>query len=174
MDRLSDEAPLPAPEAPAAKKELSGAQKRKRRREREEARAEALGTIRAKGDDHIWAKDFKKAGEPDLDNPATDLDYVRKLQLICLRQMATSPAPSLEQQNLWRRIREMSAVVGMTSKRSELEAQVKRLKKIVAEYESRGSAVTEVSGKTIQRPPTARGVKTGPRPLPDDVIPPRT
>src|SRR5690349_2344315 len=78
-----------------ARKYKSGAQKRRERREREEAatdevlsRARDLGIPIAGGDEdeppghQAWAAEFTAAGDPDLDNPDTDLAYVRRLQLI--------------------------------------------------------------------------------------------
>lgn len=178
------------------KPKLSGAQRRKQQYEREEAADKAARAGKAKasptkrtavaaqvapspseeseeddGDD-LWAQEFSKAGKPDFDNPDTDLAYVRKLQLIVLRQMATTARPPKPQQDAWRRIREMSAVVGMTSNRAKLEADVRDLKKKLARFKDKATALqTEPSGN-VPRPPTARGRKRGPRPLPDDRRPP--
>src|SRR5262245_41929574 len=85
------------------KPRLSGAQRRKLKYEQAE-REVAAGAGRTKSaptsppkqseesepeGDGKWAEEFKEAGMPDLENPETDLSYVRKLQLICLRQTAT-------------------------------------------------------------------------------------
>jgi hypothetical protein len=114
-----------------------------------------------------WAKVFGRAGEPDLENPETDLAYTRKLQLLVLHQMATTPKPTLRQQECWKRIREMSAVVGMTSSRAALEAKVRKLTKMLADRNVPGT-VTEVAGSSVAKPPTARGGPRGPQRLPDD------
>lgn len=145
---MTDEAPKPP----------SGAAIRRKAREREEA-ARA-----GEPDDGKWAEEFETAGQPSLDDPGTDLDYTRRLQLIALRQMATTPFPTVAQEKCWRRIREMSAVVGMTSNRAQLEASVRRLKKQLEARQQSGSVV-EVAGSSVKRPPTARGGPRGPRPV---------
>jgi hypothetical protein len=116
-------------------------------------------------DDDGWAQEFREAGNPDLENPDTDLDYVRKLQLIVLRQMASTAHPPKAQQDAWRRIREMSAVVGMTSNRAKLEADVRALKKMLSSYQARGGAINVEEGSKVLRPHTARGRKRN-RPAP--------
>lgn len=146
-------------------KELGGAEKKRRKRERQEAEA----PVALPEDDGKWAADFRAAGKPDLENPGTDLDYVRKLQLIALHQMATTPFPSAAQRNCWQRIREMSAVVGMTSNRAQLEAQVRRLEKALAERRQSGAIVKVQKGSVVKRPSTARGAAPpGPRAVPED------
>lgn len=142
--------------------EESGASKRGRAYA---ARAEAE---LAENDPCLWAEDFKVAGEPDLDNPEMDLSYVRKLQMISLRQAATTPRPSLLQQAAWRRIREMAAVVGMTSNRAALEGKVKKMQTLL-DQKHQSSAVREESGARIKRPTTARGaVDPALRPVNDE------
>lgn len=169
------------------RKQKSGAQKRRERFERDEAaaaevveRARELGIPVAGavdddedglGDD-AWSKEFLEAGPIDLENPDTDLAYVRKLQLIVLRQMATTPHPSKAQQDAWRRIREMSAVVGMTSNRAKLEADLRSLKKQLAQYQEQSGALKVMKGSEVKRPPTARGRTRGPRALPPEEEPP--
>jgi hypothetical protein len=162
------------------RKAKSGAQKRREKREREEAaragviaQAKDLGIKVSAGeeppeDDGEWAQEFEEAGDVDLENPDTDLAYVRKLQLICLRQMATTANPSRQQEAAWRRIREMSAVVGMTSNRAKLEADVKALKAALKKHEERGSAMNIGAGASIPKSPGARGQRRGPRPLPPE------
>lgn len=145
------------------RKPLSGAAKRRKKHEREEA-AERAASVE---DDGKWAKDFEVAGKPDLENPGTDLDYVRKLQLIVLHQAATTPHPTKAQTATWSRIREMSAVVGMTSNRAQLEAKVRRLEKLLAEKKQDSGIVKVVPGSKVKKPPTARGQSTGPRVVPD-------
>lgn len=159
------------------KPRLSGAQRRKQRMEREEAKA-AVPPAPSPAEELLppaavahWAKEFTEAGRPDLENPDTDLAYVRKLQLICLRQMATTAQPPKEQQDAWRRIREMSAVVGMTSNRAKLEAEVRSLKKAMAHYQQQGGAMKLEKGSDVPRPSTARGRRRGPRLLPTDEPP---
>lgn len=164
---------------PKTGKEPSGAQKRKRRY----AKTDVLIATGAAGaplpddgdpfappnDDGKWAKDFENAGTPDLNNPGTDLDYVRKLQLIVLRQMATTPFPTVAQQNAWRRINENSRTVGMTSNRAQLEATVRRLKKALEEKRQDSGIVKVVHGSKVAKPKTARGqVPFGPRAAPDE------
>lgn len=151
---MSEETPKPP----------SGAANRRKRYERLEAAAASDVP-----DDGKWARDFQKAGKPDLENPDTDLSYVRKLQMIALRQMATTPFPSIAQQGTWRRIREMSAVVGMTSNRASLEARVKKLQKSLGERQQ-VSTIIEVPGSSITKPDTARGGSKGPRPIPEDPL----
>ena len=118
-------------------------------------------------DDGKWVEDFRKAGKPDLTNPETDLDYTRKLQLIVLYQMATTPFPSRAQAAVWRSIREMSATVGMTSSRASLESTVKRLRKQLDERSQVGT-VDERPVAGLAKPDTARGQRRGPRPLEPD------
>lgn len=172
------------------KPKLSGAQRRKQQYEREEAAAKAAGTKKVgkraapqrdpasptptddNDDGDEWAEEFEEAGQIDLNNPDTDLDYVRKLQLIVLRQMAMTAHPSKAQQDTWRRIREMSAVVGMTSNRAKLEADLRALKKTLAHYQEQGGALKFAKGDELKRPPTARGRKRGPRLLPPGELPP--
>src|SRR5262249_52996451 len=115
-------------------------------------------------DEEKWAQEFGEAGPPDLENPDTDLAYVRKLQLIVLRQISRTPNPSKEQQAAWRGIREMSAVVGMTWNRSKLEAELRALKQALSKYQEQGGAIKIVKGGAVARPSTARGRKRAPRP----------
>jgi hypothetical protein len=170
------------------KPRLSGAQRRRREHEREEKAARATARAKARGggrgnaesdtapapldEDDSWAQEFEEAGEPDLANPDTDLDYVRKLQLIVMRQMATTARPSKPQQDAWRRIREMSAVVGMTANRAKLEAEVRSLKKMLSQYQQMGGAIKLEKGSDVPRSPTARGRRRGPRLLPPEQPPP--
>lgn len=162
----------PPPKEKPKKKYPSGAAKKKKAYEKAEAERtnsygeEWLGD-HWKLDDGKWAKDFEAAGKPDLQNPGMDLDYTRKLQLICLRQMATTPFPTRAQHEAWRRIKEMSATVGMTSNRAQLEAKVKRLSKQLATQTQSGT-ITEVSGKGFKKNPEARGGMTGPRSIESD------
>lgn len=174
------------------KVELSGAEKRKRAREKrigallEELKA--LGWCAPAppppafdssddGDPGDFAAAFRDAGDPDLDDPGTDLSYVRKLQLIALRQMATTQDPPPQQQALWKRIREMSAVVGMTSNRAALEAEVKRLRAVLEDQRAKLGTAKMVPGASVPLPATARdsGRSRGPRPVPgiDPGAPPR-
>lgn len=134
--------------------------------------ARELGT--ESPDDGSWAKEFEKAGEPDLENPGSDLDYVRKLQLIALRQMVTTPYATVRQRECWRHIKEMSATVGMTSNRAQLEAKVKRLEAALKARQDAGNTIVRVEkGSKIKRPPTARGQQLpGPRDIPKDALPP--
>lgn len=151
--------------------ELSGAAKRKAKHEAADfAEQQARDAAGFPQDNGKWAEDFQAAGSPDLENPETDLAYTRKLQLIVLKQMATTPFPTVAQKNTWARIREMSATVGMTSSRAALEATVKKLRKQLEER-AQAATVTEVAGGSITKPPTARGGQRGPRPLPPDPPP---
>lgn len=161
---------------PKTGKEISGAQKRKRKH----AKAEALVAAGAsapppddddapKRDDGAWAKEFEDAGKPDLENPGTDLDYVRRLQLICLRQMATVAFPPIAQQEAWRRIKDMSATVGMTSNRAQLEAKVKKLEAALKARTQIGAVHMEPS-TNVEKPANARGMRRGPRPIPPDAV----
>lgn len=149
--------------------ETSGAADRRRKRKKEEAERQREVN---ENDDGIWAGEFKEAGTPDLENAGTDLDYVRKLQLIALRQMATTPFPTLKQENLWRRIREMSAVVGMTSNRSQLESRTKKLEKQLANTQQGGGVRIE-AGARVKRSPNARGQKTAPKLAPPEETEPK-
>lgn len=171
------------PDDTPKRKYPSGASKRRKKYEAQDREVAALG--RSQGttqsgptcpcdchnDDGKWAEDFKAAGNPDLENPETDLAYVRKLQMICLRQMTTTPHPSVAQQNAWRRIGEMSKGCGMTSSRAALEVTVKKLRKQI-ETRRQGGTIIEGPVNTIVRPPNARGGARGPRPLPPDGAPP--
>jgi hypothetical protein len=147
----------------------SGAAGRRKRREKEEAAEEALSP-----DDGAWANEFKEAGSPDLTNPGEDLDYVRKLQLIALRQMVTTPKPTPRQRECWRSLKEMSAVVGMTSNRAQLEAKVKKLEAALKARAESGNAIARVEpGSKVKRPSTARGsAPPGPRAIPLDALSP--
>jgi hypothetical protein len=147
----------------------SGAAGRRRAREKAEAAEEA-----ASPDDGAWAEEFKSAGAPDLENPGQDLDYVRKLQLIALKQMVTTPKPTPRQRECWRSLKEMSAVVGMTSNRAQLEAKVKKLEAALKQRADTGNNIARVeSGAKVKRPPTARGAAPpGPRAIPPDALPP--
>lgn len=156
---------------PKTGKPISGAKGRRRKHEKTDAvvAAGARTDDAPPKDDGRWARDFEEAGKPDLENPGTDLDYVRRLQLICLRQMATTAFPPIAQQEAWRRIKEMSAVVGMTSNRAQLEAKVRKLEAALAERKTHGSIVKTQTGASIKRPPTARGATPpGPRAVPED------
>lgn len=163
------------------KVELSGAEKRKRAREKRiaallgeledlgyEPPAAAAPESPNDGPGSAFAEEFQDAGELDLDDPGTDLSYVRKLQLIALRQMATTPDPPPQQQALWKRIREMSAVVGMTSNRAALESEVKRLRGLLEDQKTKLGTAKMVPGASVPLPATARdsGRSRGPRPLP--------
>lgn len=161
--------PDPRIETPKKAKHLSGSDQQKRK-------AELAGvTLGGKmlpnlDDDGKWAEAFVEAGLPDLENAGTDLDYVRKLQLICLRQMACTAFPTLGQQNLWRRIKDMSATVGMTSNRAQLESKVKKLTKALEKHQQ-PSTIQEVKGSSIVWPSNARGGMTGPRSVSDPITP---
>jgi len=162
------------------KVELSGAEKRRRAKEKRIAALVAELTElgyqapvqqpAVPADPEDFAADFQEAGDPDLEDPGTDLSYVRKLQLIALRQMATTQDPSPQQQALWKRIREMSAVVGMTSNRAALESEVKRLRALLEDRKAKLGTAKMVTGASVALPATARhsGRARGPRPLPDD------
>jgi hypothetical protein len=152
---------------PKTGKELSGAQKRQRKvaldAEIEQSRDEDRGE---------WARAFKRAGKPNLDDPGTDLDYTRKLQLIVLEQMATEPFPTPAQRETWKRIREMSAVVGMTSNRAQLESKVRKLQgALAARRDTAAGALRMEPGAKIKKPKTARGMSPpGPRAIPPDAV----
>lgn len=156
---------------PATGKEYTGAEKKAKKRELldEAAREEADDA------DVSWAEDFKQAGEPDLENAGTDLDYVRKLQLICLKQVATTPNPTKAQTACWARIKEMAAVVGMTSNRAQLETKCKKLEKALSARTANAHAgIARLEpGAKVKRPSTARGAAPpGPRAIPPDALPP--
>ncbi len=155
---------------PQTGKEVTGAAKIRKKHEKNEA--QVASRSRNREDDGKWADEFKEAGTPDLENPGTDLDYTRKLQLICLRQMATTPFPTLAQMECWRRINEMSKSVGMTSNRAQLEASVKKLGKALKAQTVQAGAITIVPGHTVKKPSTARGMSPpGPRAIPPDALP---
>lgn len=143
---------------PKTGKELSGAEKQ---REKKSAEREQ--------DDGKWAAEFLEAGDPDLANPDTDLDYIRKLQLVVTRQMARTPFPTSAQIETWKRIKEMSAVIGLTSNKAKLEAKIRKLEGLFAQQRQAG-AVRWEPGASIKKPPTARGGARGPRPLPDGLL----
>lgn len=147
----------------------SGAANRRRAFAKEEGEEDE----RAGGDDGEWAKEFDQAGRPDLENAGADLDYVRKLQLICLRQMVTTPRPTSRQRECWRSLKEMSAVVGMTSNRAQLESKVKKLEAALKARADAGNAIVRSEpGSKVKRPPTARGsAPPGPRAIPPDAVP---
>jgi hypothetical protein len=116
-----------------------------------------------------WEREFLQAGEPDLENPDTDLSFTRKLQSIVLRQMARYTRPSKTQQDVWRRIREMSAVVGYTVNGSKLEADVKALKRKLDAFEDKSTALSREaqSGASKTAPPPDPHVEIGPVKLPE-------
>lgn len=152
-------------------RELSGGEKR----------ARALGTQaaidaeeRRVGDvQPAWAVEFERAGVPDLDDVGLGLSYVRKLQMIVIRQMAVTPFPGPAQRETWKRIQAMGATIGMTHNRAGVESEVKNLKAMIAERKQGTSFVTEESGSKIAKPSTARGQRRGgPRPIPADALPP--
>lgn len=155
---------------PKTGKEVTGAQKQKKKKRAMAVRVASAGGDMPK-DDGKWAREFEEAGKPDLENPGTDLDYVRRLQLICLRQMATTAFPPIAQQDAWRRIREMSATVGMTSNRSQLEAKVKKLEAALKARMQAGAVRIE-PGDARLKSPNARGVPRGPRAIPPDALSP--
>lgn len=136
------------------------ARRREKKAEEREKKAEREAL---EGENPAWAEEFRQAGKPDLENPDTDLDYVRRLQLVALRQMATTPFPTAAQTQCWQRIKDMSATVGMTSNRAALEAKVKRLEGQLKSRREAGGAAKVVKGSEVQRPETARGGRTGPR-----------
>lgn len=134
------------------KKRPSGAQRRKAEREAREKRlASEVG----------GGEDFDVLGEPDLSDPDVGLAYVRKAQLIAFAQICRSRA--LPQMERWKLIREHAATLGMTHPRSSLEARTQRIEKLMGE-KTQSPAVRWETG--VQKPPTARGMRRGPRPLP--------
>ena len=172
---------------PQTGKQPSGAQNRKRGHEKNEravatqggelqldraVTADEYATGGWRRDDGAWAKAFEACGLPDLENPGTDLAYVRKLQMTCLHQMATTPFPTLAQQEHWRRVNEHSKSVGMTSNRALLEAKVKQLEAALKARQAAAGAVRIVPASSVKKPPTARGMAPpGPRAIPPDALP---
>ncbi len=143
-----------------AKKQPSGAAGRKKKHDKN--REEQIQSDAEDGGK--WAEAFKAAGSPDLNNPDTDLDYVRKLQLIATEQMVTTPFPTYRQEQCWRRLKEMSAVVGMTSNRAALESKVRRLEAELRSTRAQGAVVIK-PGAEVKRSPRARGQKTPLKPV---------
>ncbi|MEO9196311.1 MAG: hypothetical protein ABI445_21880 [Polyangia bacterium] len=149
----------------------SGAQKRKRKYELEALAAEQAeddGTTPK--DDGSWIADFKKAGKVDLSDPATALDYTRKLQLIVLHQISTTAFPSVAQKSTHRAILEMSKALGMTFNKSSLESKVKRVTQH-HDASAQAPSVDVRSTKGVLKNPEARGM-SGPRALPP-IAPPK-
>ncbi len=107
---------------------------------------------------------FDVLGEPDLDDPATALEYVRRAQLIAFSQICKSR--TLPQRERWRLIKELSAVVGMTSNRSALESRTAKLEKMLKAKQQAG-AVRDERGP-VAKPATARGQRRPPKIVPAD------
>lgn len=142
------------------KKQPPGNVSRRKAKEKKEYLLRTPSEYRA--DKGEWAKDFEACGKPNLAEPGTDLDYTRKLQLTVLYQMATTAFPTIAQQAAWKRIKEISAVIGMTSNRAQLESKVKRMSEQLATQTQIGT-INEVSGKGFKKNPEARGGMTGPK-----------
>lgn len=134
---------LERPEPSLAAKRLSGAKRRQIARASLDRRLKSeLGKPDA----------YARLGEPPVDDPATGLEYVRRVQLTALAEVARSTLPQLEK---WRLIKDMSATIGMTHNRAALEARLKKLEGKLREQRQAGAVRLE-PGASVQRPPTAR------------------
>lgn len=153
-------------------KELSGAEKARRRLAKEQELIDAeeaeIGDDRPK-----WSLEFDKAGDPDLEEFGLGLGYVRKLQMIVIKQMAVTPFPGPAQRETWKRIQAMAATIGMTHSKAGVESEVKAIKAMLADRRQATTFVAEIEGSKVAKPATARGQRRGgPRPIPQDALPP--
>lgn len=125
------------------------------------------------GDDaDAWAREFEEAGQPDLDDPGAALTYVRRLQLVALRQQVTTPRPSPEQIAVWKRIEAQTKALGMTQNRVELEERVGRVEGMLETTAQSAGPVKQRSSSALHRPPTSRGGSRARRPRLVDEPPP--
>lgn len=136
----------------------SGAAGRKRRR------AAANAALDEEFDD---GSAYDVLGLPDVKDPSTALDYVRKAQLIAFGEVCRSK--TLPQRERWKLIREMGAVIGMTHNRADLESRTKNLEAKLNKEKPVG-AVRFEPGSKVAKPPTARGGARGPRSLTKDQV----
>jgi hypothetical protein len=68
-----------------------------------------------------------------------------------------------------RSIKDAVFAIGATHNRAKLEAKVQKIAAAVQDRRQAGSAITEVAGALVARPPTARrGRPPAPRPVPED------
>lgn len=135
-------------------KRPSGAAKRKAAREKKDA--ELDGEVGG-------SEDFEVLGDPDLTDPSTALEYVRRAQLIAFGQICRSKTiPTRER---WRLIKEYGAVLGMTHNRAELEARTKKLEGLLKAKQAAGAVRFE---RGVKKPPTARGGAPAPLKPVDD------
>jgi|SRR5215831_15930199 len=147
-------------EGASPQKQPSGAQNRKRARERANAAA--------KPGQRDWSKEFADLGEPDLEDPSSALVYARRVNLLCIRMVATSPFLTLADQARLRMLKDFIATLGMTHSRSTIEGRVKSVEAKLAGARKRTGAIKLEPANAIARPETARGRRgaRGPRPLP--------
>ena len=97
---------------------------------------------------------YEKLGEPPVDDPATGLEYVRKVQLIALSEIARAKLGQLEK---WRLIKDMGATIGMTHNRAALETRLASLERKLRDKRQLGGAMRVEVGTSVKRPSTARG-----------------
>jgi hypothetical protein len=117
-----------------------------------------------------WALEFEAVGMPDLEQPEGGLDYVRKLQLVALRQRVTTHRPDPEQVATWRGIADAARAIGLTQNRTALEQLAAEVKRALSRTGEQTGAVRRRAAHGFTRPPTARGGgrTRGPRPVPRD------
>jgi hypothetical protein len=156
------------------RKYKSGAQKRKERGQRTAAAKDAVRTqaqaagVPLAGDSEVeqCAVEFDDLGAPDLEAPDLGLGFVRRAQLIAFGQVLRSRRVPPEEK--WRLIDKMSATIGMTQNRGELEALAERLETTLAAARPAGAVNVRATQHAHARPATSRGGSgaRGPRPLP--------
>lgn len=151
--------------AVAKRKQLSGAAKRKKAAVTKAAvavQAKALGLIPADGAPaDNGASNYDVLGDPDIDDAATGLEYVRKAQLIAFGEVCRDP--SITKETRWRLIKEMGQSMGFTHVKANVESRLaKAEKKQQAEEHPPAAQVIPTNG--ITRPTTARPRRSsGPR-----------
>lgn len=141
-------------------KKPSGAAYRKMRKKRAAERSEGAG----EADDGAGV--FAALGPPPLDDPETAMSWVRRYQLTALHVAATKPMTDALRERI-KNIKEICATVGMTQSRSDLEEIASRCETLLEGARPRG-AVNMQPTTGLTRPPTARGGKRGPKPLPPE------
>src|SRR5574341_535075 len=97
---------------------------------------------------------FKEIGPAPVDDPTMAMEWVRRVQLRALEQVACSE--HLPERERWRLIESLSKALGMTHSRSAVEERMRRIEEQRKE-KGRASSVRIEPAANVAKPPTARG-----------------
>jgi hypothetical protein len=163
----------------APRRQLSGSAKRQRARTKKLAElrllAEELGVVIVDPRNSQPASDngaaaFAQIGPAPLDDPATALSWVRKIQLRALELAVADPELPLAAK--LRTVKDLAFTAGASHNRSELEHRLGELELELGLVKQRQPAVEMTPTAGLKRPPTARGGDRARRPRPVETPPP--